>query len=354
LIILLLEHVFKLVRMLLPTKQRESMLYYKNVEEMIFMEEYEDQGQEFQIVNNTAQNQQLRKQLRTRELVAINQNMMRLHRSDSMDQILERINITGESNQSFKDSKIVNRSTLINRYLKINDFNKELEYQSQPVDSRQLEPIVYSLYGFSALITAMIFHKLADHGSDSFMGIATVFGSLVLLSVGLVVLIKRVKDLNYGRILLFYIFLINLCINIGKSFTVNEQETELDFMAVITMTFLLRLNSFFSVTLIATLSIISYCSLTYGKFIFRQGSGTQAQLSYFEQAESFYRILNLLLLFTVQVLYAYWDEGMRKISFVINYRKQKEFSKAKQILNILVPSIVRAQIQEGQKNFSEA
>ena len=29
--------------------------------------------------------------------MAINQNMLRLHRSDSMDQILERINITAES-----------------------------------------------------------------------------------------------------------------------------------------------------------------------------------------------------------------------------------------------------------------
>lgn len=32
---------------MLPTKSRESMLYYKNVEEMIFMEEYEDSQQEF-------------------------------------------------------------------------------------------------------------------------------------------------------------------------------------------------------------------------------------------------------------------------------------------------------------------
>jgi hypothetical protein len=54
--------------------------------------------------------------------------MLRLHRSDSMDMILERINITAEQTQNNSDSKIVNRSTLINKYLKINDFNKELEY----------------------------------------------------------------------------------------------------------------------------------------------------------------------------------------------------------------------------------
>jgi hypothetical protein len=30
------------MRMMLPTKNRESLLFYKFVEEMIFMEEYED------------------------------------------------------------------------------------------------------------------------------------------------------------------------------------------------------------------------------------------------------------------------------------------------------------------------
>jgi hypothetical protein len=47
-----------------------------------------------------------------------------------MDQILERINLTGEQNQGTSDNKIVNRSTLVNKYLKLNDFNKELEYQN--------------------------------------------------------------------------------------------------------------------------------------------------------------------------------------------------------------------------------
>lgn len=70
--------------------------------------------------------------------------------------------------------------------------------------------------------------------------------------------------------------------------------------------------------------------------------------------EAYFRILNILVFLVVLVLYAYWDETTRKIGFVVNFRKQKEFQKSKQILNILVPSIVRARIQEGQKNFSDA
>jgi len=128
LLIFLQETVYKVFRNMIPSKQRDSMFFYKYVEEMIFMEEFEDNNQEFQIINNTAQTNQLLKQIKTRELVAINQNMLRLHRSDSMDQILERININGEQNQGTSDNKIVNRSTLVNKYLKLNDFNKELEY----------------------------------------------------------------------------------------------------------------------------------------------------------------------------------------------------------------------------------
>jgi hypothetical protein len=39
--------------MTLPTRFRESLRYYKNVEEMLFMEEYEDSDQEFTIAKNT-------------------------------------------------------------------------------------------------------------------------------------------------------------------------------------------------------------------------------------------------------------------------------------------------------------
>jgi hypothetical protein len=72
-LIYLQEQMYKVLRTMLPTKQRESMLYYKNVEEMIFMEEYEESNQEFQIINNNSNlSQQLNKQIKTRELVAIN------------------------------------------------------------------------------------------------------------------------------------------------------------------------------------------------------------------------------------------------------------------------------------------
>jgi hypothetical protein len=38
--------------MTLPSRFRDSLRYYKNVEEMLFMEEYEDSDQEFTIGKN--------------------------------------------------------------------------------------------------------------------------------------------------------------------------------------------------------------------------------------------------------------------------------------------------------------
>jgi hypothetical protein len=42
LILYLQESVYKFMRMMLPTRFGESLRFYQNVEEMLFMEEYED------------------------------------------------------------------------------------------------------------------------------------------------------------------------------------------------------------------------------------------------------------------------------------------------------------------------
>ena len=61
----------------------------------------------------------------------------------------------------------------------------------------------------------------------------------------------------------------------------------------------------------------------------------------------------MILLNAVWFFYAYHDERLKKIQFVTNFRKSKEYTKLNQIINILVPSLVRDRIQDGQKNFSE-
>ena len=58
------------------------------------MEEYEDPEQQFEI-RDSENFTTLVKQIEDTKLFSINQNLLKVHRSDSMDQLLDRINISG-------------------------------------------------------------------------------------------------------------------------------------------------------------------------------------------------------------------------------------------------------------------
>jgi hypothetical protein len=63
--------------------------------------------------------------------------MMKLHRSDSLDEILEKINMQGDS-ERIAGNKYDNSANVISKVsLKLTDLNKELEYSTQ-VKERKL------------------------------------------------------------------------------------------------------------------------------------------------------------------------------------------------------------------------
>jgi hypothetical protein len=56
--------------------------------------------------------------------------MMKLHRSDSLDEILEKINLQGDS-ERIAGTKYDNSANVISKVsLKLTDLNKELEYST--------------------------------------------------------------------------------------------------------------------------------------------------------------------------------------------------------------------------------
>lgn len=129
------------------------------------------------------------------------------------------------------------------------------------MDSRSLEPMQYTLYCELILLTCHIAIEISNPiaNDKNKVAIVVILASLIVLSAGLLIVLKRVKDVNYGRILLCYIFLINIVANIEKSFTLNTQRSELVFYSVIACSFLLRLNSFFTVSFLCVISMICYC-----------------------------------------------------------------------------------------------
>ena len=82
-----------------------------------------------------------------------------------------------------------------------------------------LEPVHYTLYSFIVLLTCHIAIEISisqDSSPQSVnkVPIIIILASLIVLSAGLIVILKRIKDINYSRLLLFYIFLINVVANI--------------------------------------------------------------------------------------------------------------------------------------------
>ena len=105
---------------------KNSVFRYQRIEDRLYMEEYEDPEQQFHVKDSPNYNQLL-KLTEDAKFYSINQNLVKVHRSDSIDQILDRINISGgqsaEGRNNFTNKQMINKFNL-----KLNDINKEIEY----------------------------------------------------------------------------------------------------------------------------------------------------------------------------------------------------------------------------------
>ena len=70
---------------------KKKFLRYKAIEDKIFMEEYENPEQQFSITSLESY-AYVAKALEANSVFSINQNLLIVHRTDSMDHILERLN----------------------------------------------------------------------------------------------------------------------------------------------------------------------------------------------------------------------------------------------------------------------
>ena len=82
-------------RNILPTGLKKRIEFYKKVEEKLFCEEFEDSKKEFKIDETDVQQIKLKKDLHKQKILGIHKNRLKLYRSDSMDEILEKIDTRG-------------------------------------------------------------------------------------------------------------------------------------------------------------------------------------------------------------------------------------------------------------------
>jgi hypothetical protein len=93
-------------------------------------------------------------------MLGINKNMMKLHRSDSLDEILEKINQGGAELHAGGGKKqlIDNTANQIDRVsLKLNDINKELEYTTQVRERKIVQSSVKKIYVLIFMFVLLLF-----------------------------------------------------------------------------------------------------------------------------------------------------------------------------------------------------
>lgn len=144
-----------------------------------------------------------------------------------------------------------------------------------------------------------------------------------------------------SNVLLFYTVVVIFCYTIYTSNDMSLQPTGL----IMVLALVAGLNHSF---IYPTVCMILASVLMHVFFSF---------LGEFEGGQSnfnnSYRVALWIVVSLTWSVYVYMQELEKKTSFVSGHKKVRNFQKLKQILNILVPSLVRDKIRSGKKNFSD-
>jgi len=345
------------VEVTLPYNRRVGMRY-KAIEDLIFMEEYENPEQQFSITSLESY-AQVAKSLEANSVFSINQNLLIVHRSDSMDQILERLNITSQRVTEESTSRYMtnNTSAFINwRNLKLHDSNKEIEYNQNSTMLSQLEQITPQLWSSVILFASLLIFKIINSfikakqvNSEAFVvdfmsdtdgsTASTAYQEVVQVCISLAV-IYAIKKLKYRRSQLLVMGLIvisNIMIVIKFYSDQTSPLIQVQFLYTIAFSFGIRLTSFFLVSICCMLSSIAFLQIRLSVI----ADNASEESSTFQLTWMTFVMVTYVL---VWIFYAYHDEVSRKVQFVTQYRRMKEYQKLKSIVNILIPGIVRSRL----------
>ena len=127
---------------------------------------------------------------------------------------------------------------------------------------------------------------------------------------------------------------------------------QVQFLYTIAFSFGIRLTSFFFVSIICMIASIAFLQIRLSVIVeetlvegVTENSSSSLQLTWMTCVMLIYAFL--------WIYYGYQDELRRKVNFVTQYRRAKEFQKLKSIINILIPSIARDQMQDGKKTLTD-
>lgn len=262
---------------------------------------------------------------------------MKCPKTDGLEQILENINVELDNDRRGQVSQ-----GYINKWnLRLNDMNKETEYQDNK-NSREIIYVKRQLIVF--IITTLIFSLFGGFLyifiEYTNIGIFYYLG-LSVFSYVMYMLLPRLYA-YLSKTLLFYTIVVIFCYTIYTSGNESLQPAGLIFVLALVA----GLNHSYIFPTI-TMILVSVILFNFFSFLTIDEDFTDTTLIQFSR--SFVWIFTGI----VWSAYVYMQELEKKTQFVNGHRRVRNFMKLKNILDILVPSIVRDKIRQGQKNFSE-
>ena len=160
----------------------------------------------------------------------------------------------------------------------------------------------------------------------------------MILSASLICAIKKLKY-NRSYILVMSLITISNIIIVTKFYTDRESPLiQVQFLYTIAFSFSIRMTSFFFVSIATMISCIAFLLIRLA-VIAKTAENESRESSTFQLS---WMSLVMLTYELTWIYYAYQDEVRKKVQFVTQYRRIKEYQKLKSIISILIPSIVRA------------
>ena len=286
---LILRIYIKLVIQVVLPYNLKNLEKYIAIEDRLFMEEYENPEQQFSI-HNLNNYQTLIKTLDADTMFSINQNLLKVHRTDSMDQIIDRLNAAS--------GQITNSSGYINKFtLKLNDINKELEYNQNNNSNKQVEhciPMLWtSVMMYFTLCLLKVINSIMEknakedkgQGSESADDIegeqdevkeveivtynsnfSTAYFEIAMIFITLVsiYLIKRVRNVKSHIIIYGLIISMNAMVIVQFFVDQNNPLIKIQFLFTVAFSFGCRLSSFFFVSIVCIFSSVTFLNINLG------------------------------------------------------------------------------------------
>ncbi|CDW78012.1 adenylate and guanylate cyclase catalytic domain containing protein [Stylonychia lemnae] len=329
-------------------RNNESYKFYESIEDLLFLEEFEDPDQEFNLAQYQSEYTRIQKIKQQRQMQMVNRNLMKIQRSDSMDLIIEKLNQILSNQQLNK----VQDSTILN-WLSLNfvDQSKENEYietrQRVLIDKQRKVLLIIVAFNLLQMFKESILSSL-DY--ISFYSFYFYLGYLLAALILYVVTLKFQQYLRAINFLFLVVLLIYYCI---FYYYIDMIEFSLYFN-ILMMVFTFY-GAYFRSAIFMAFSSYILMSILANSYFQSQGERYLASANF--ETSSNLSIICLVILWFFFIaswsLQIYWDEKYAKLDYWFYYKKVKESQNLQFILQILMPAFVRERIRQGQRYIAD-